>query len=685
LGRSSEHREGIGRKLPEEANLPDGSFRGTFFRFIVDQIREVIPTWIRQCRVQLNEGKFTVHLVPTTDLADPRFEELSKEISQRVASLAPNGVEFVICPRGTVLDLAHSSCAGESCVDVVGPFARLDTTRENREKLTNGMLQREVLRTLPSAVELVRDYRYRISLNQGVFDFLVLRGTVPAAKEADLQTWCRNFEERYGIVVFFDRLQAAHSTQQQLRRMVGATGVLGKDDAGSVQRVIDAFYGAVPNPSSYERAGSHLYEDLRNKGFVAIDASTTRDREDVVFAERISGSPDILLSVGFIDVTGIVKPGDSIDRYAERVGSTVYGKNRTVPTLGAVTAFGPASFRLNEERPAWLIELVISPEGAVTHSTVRHGLVRCAQHLSPEGFDQIVASGAAVDTPLALLAEVADRLRGRRSEAPSLIRVSSDGLASTVVGESMIGAKHYLAKFLESSGVPAIFKVHAPPTGKVRENFVTRLHERGLTNVTSEWFDDPLRLTGLLQALEDKGERSLLHEILDAFVLRSRFDTVNVGHRGIGVDAYLEIKPREATGLKNQFQLLAALHPDEVPLSVSELQAFAERRNRQRREQPGVSYRLRFLEELHEGLLQIGGKFRSQVIAERDGKLMIEVVGFERWGVFAATPEQRERYPVGSRIAVQLDGFDIEAMRFRFSKPTSEGAQNASEEEPLGD
>jgi hypothetical protein len=143
------------------------------------------------------------------------------------------------------------------------------------------------------------------------------------------------------------------------------------------------------------------------------------------------------------------------------------------------------------------------------------------------------------------------------------------------------------------------------------------------------------------------------------------YSTKNEGHFGLRLDGYLEIKPRDASGLANQFQL-SALFDGRAPLSALEMSRRAAVLNEKRWRRDELNYKLRFLEMLHGHLSDVDSKtFLASVVKTKKTTPYLEVDGFSKWGVLDGVPEG-EYLEKGAPVAVTLKGFDLNRMRFRF-------------------
>lgn len=564
-----------------------------------------------------------------------------------------------------------------------------DLKKKNRSApISTEALVEHVKRSLPLEVELLRPYRYQVVFPKGVFDFLVLDLSIPPQKEEALKFWRKYFQEKHGISVYIHRASSIANLRKEINDIAQGASLLIQKHASAIQWRIRHFYGDVPKLNDVVKtlAPPTNVEDLTDKPFIAIDEEGTADREDVVYAKRLR-TGDIKLYVGFIDVSWLVKPDTEVDLYAQRVALTLYGSRHVVSTLGPDIANGPGSFLLGEPRIAWVAELHITRNGDIKNvdrPKVYRALVKAHQHLSPSQVNAVLNGGRSRKGPLGALVDAASSLRMHRARMKRLIEITGEGAAGVVLSECMIAGNYAIAKYLlspavQALGVHAIFKVHTPPSHEIKKDLMRKLAEMKISAKIAD-FDDPLKFAALLERLENTGTsqaRAFSAHLLDIFLLRSSYDTINSGHHGVGREAYSKFKPREAVGLFNAYQLDAIDWmsrngnkpcPGHKPLTLDELNRRVRAANRKLREHTNVNRRLRFFENIEERLGWIGQTFRGKVVQLRDdSSLYVDIAQFTKWGYVAPLPADAVRPSVGEEIEVQLDGFNVERMRFQFS------------------
>ncbi len=535
-------------------------------------------------------------------------------------------------------------------------------------------------RELPVGLELHRAYHYQVPFSKkSRLDVVVLKLYCPPELEQKLTEWRLRMDDRFdSVTILVRRVTVDQNMVNHLRNRFRETSLLTDASVPTLRDMISSICGSRPTPPIIISAHQQCREDLTAIPFVAIDRPGTRDVEDLLHAER-KPNGEVIWRAAFINATGYVEPGSQLDRYALRVGSTIYGRSTTIPTLGDYLSHDLLSFRVGALRPAWVIEGRLTPRHVTTSSgrtrveytlqyKVRSGVVINRESIDPAGPIDTTAGGDAISKSLSALAEVSRILEQRRTSHPSLLRIEGEGAANKIVAETMIESKRILAQFLGNRhGVPTIYRVHHKPSAEVVNSFVKDLGDLGIPASPPD-FENPAEFAGILRSLENvesPDAQILLNTLIDTYLLRSMYSTKNEGHFGLRLDGYLEIKPRDASGLANQFQL-SALFDGRAPLSALEMSRRAAVLNEKRWRRDELNYKLRFLEMLHGHLSDVDSKtFLASVVKTKKTTPYLEVDGFSKWGVLDGVPEG-EFLEKGAPVAVTLKGFDLNRMRFRF-------------------
>jgi ribonuclease R len=304
--------------------------------------------------------------------------------------------------------------------------------------------------------------------------------------------------------------------------------------------------------------------DLRDVPLVTIDPEDARDHDDAVWAAP-DDHPDnpggFRLLVAIADVAHYVRPGDALDREAEKRGNSVYFPDRVVPMLPEAISNSLCSLRPHEDRPCLAIEMLIDRAGKKLRHRFLRGLMRSAARLT-YGQAQAAQDGRPDEVTAPLLEPVLKPLYGgfqallaariKRGtldlDLPERRVTLVDGAVARIeprvrldshrlVEEYMIAANVAAAEALEARRQPCMYRVHdAPDPVKVEalREFAASL---GLSLARGQ-----VIRPAVFARLLEQARRTPYAAMLNELVLRSQAQAVyspeNLGHFGLALRRY---------------------------------------------------------------------------------------------------------------------------------------------------
>lgn len=231
-------------------------------------------------------------------------------------------------------------------------------------------------------------------------------------------------------------------------------------------------------------------KDLRHLQWSSIDNKTSRDLDQVEWAEQLSNG-DIRVLVGIADVDAAVEKGSPIDRRAARNTVSVYTESEVFPMLPEQLSTDLTSLNENEDRLAVIADMVIMDNGDVPESTFYRAIIRNRAKLDyptvGEWFDddgpvpEKIADKPELIAQLELQRKAAERLHNYRLAKGALefesieseavvedgdvkeIRSVRPNSARRLIENFMVASNVEMAEFIESHGVASIRRVvHTP-------------------------------------------------------------------------------------------------------------------------------------------------------------------------------------------------------------------------------
>jgi ribonuclease R len=310
--------------------------------------------------------------------------------------------------------------------------------------------------------------------------------------------------------------------------------------------------------------------DLRSLATFTIDPPDARDFDDALSAEAV-GEDALRIWVHIADVSAYVRPGTLVDREAYRRATSVYVPGAVEPMLPEALSNRACSLVPGEDRLAVTVEFMLRGD-SVSDASFYRSVIRSDERLDYDFVDRIFAGSERAREPwakpLTYAREAAAALAARRASRGALLLGSAEPefefdkkgnvVASRAVPQTeshrviehlMIAANEQVARVLDESGAPALFRVHERPEAPAVERLFEQL-------ASLEVPTPPLPRGGMTsqQAADLVGEASQLVEhyvvarggqgrrALTRLVLRALkqayYDPRNLGHAGLQSPRY---------------------------------------------------------------------------------------------------------------------------------------------------
>ncbi|MGQ9509942.1 MAG: ribonuclease R [Thermodesulfobacteriota bacterium] len=313
-----------------------------------------------------------------------------------------------------------------------------------------------------------------------------------------------------------------------------------------------------PSPQDYEGRA-----DLRRLITFTIDGENARDFDDAISIER-EGEKRLKLYVSISDVSHYVREGSALDEEAYLRGTSVYFPDRAVPMFppelsNEICCLHPgvdrlaitAEMRFNEEGEQEGVRFypsVIRSDERLTYTLVRKLLLEKDQELRKR-YSRLIPI-------LELMEDLCQKLRRRRmergaldfdlpepevilnlqGEAEDIIRAERN-LAHQLIEEFMIAANEAVAHFIESRGIPFIYRIHEPPQKEAIEEFRRFVSLLGYRMRRDEEYSSKELQRVLLEA-KGKLEERVINNLLLRSMKWAKYSAKNLGHFGLASEAY---------------------------------------------------------------------------------------------------------------------------------------------------
>ena len=346
--------------------------------------------------------------------------------------------------------------------------------------------------------------------------------------------------------------------------------------------------------------------DLRDLLWSSIDNDTSRDLDQIEWAERVPGG--IRVRVGVADVSAAVAKDSPIDRHAADQTKPVYTATRNFPMLPIELSTDLTSLNENEDRPAMVAEFVVDAEGNLQQQSIYRALVHNRAQLAYskvgpwlEGAaapDPKVAASPDLQAQLRLQDEAALAIRAGRNKQGALdfrrieadpvvvnghvqeIRAIQRNRATDLIEDFMIAANETLAELLHSAGRSCIRRIVRSPERWAR---IVELVSRYGTQLPAE--PDSAALSACLrkqQAADPVHDPDIALAIIKLmgageYVVSRGSDAEPLGHFALAARDYTHSTApnRRFADLVNQRMVKAMLDNQPSPYTDDELNAIA--------------------------------------------------------------------------------------------------------------
>jgi len=364
------------------------------------------------------------------------------------------------------------------------------------------------------------------------------------------------------------------ATRPPLGRVVDVFGSI--DEPGVDTRVIIAKHG-LPDAHGEQAVaeagwlGQHVLPrdlegrtDFRSWPTVTIDGEHARDFDDAITLERLPNG-HFWLGVHIADVAHYVAEGCALDQEAYDRATSVYFPERALHMFPAELATGLCSLKPDVDRLVQSCVMEVDGQGQVVRYELHDGVIHSDARMTYTSVNAIITDGDAAEiarheplVPLFLgLRDLFAILNGRRHRRGSIdfdlpeaelvldeegrvseITQATRNVAHRIIEECMLLANETVARHLEESGVPALYRIHERPDPlKVAEfeGFVSGL---GYTLMATPGGVQPRDFQQLVERIAGLPVERPIALLMLRTMSQARYSPENVGHFGLAAPTY---------------------------------------------------------------------------------------------------------------------------------------------------
>ncbi len=301
--------------------------------------------------------------------------------------------------------------------------------------------------------------------------------------------------------------------------------------------------------------------DLRAFATVTIDGETARDFDDAI--SIVPEGSSYRLWVHIADVAHYVKSGSVLDNEAYERATSVYFPDAVLPMLPEKLSNGICSLKPHEDRLTLTAEMLFSSDGQMLFHELYESVICSDARMTYTAVQKIIEGDpetrAAYNTLLPEfeamdhLAKILRHVRFARGsldfDLPSpqiVIDASGETIdiireerqtANRLIEEFMLIANECVAKVLTTKGIPSLYRIHeAPPKERIADLRET-MQSFGL-KIKLEKEVTPKSLAEVLDAVKERPEEKLIHQVVLRAMQQARYSAENHGHFGLASEYY---------------------------------------------------------------------------------------------------------------------------------------------------
>jgi ribonuclease R len=497
-------------------------------------------------------------------------------------------------------------------------------------------------------------------------------------------------------------------------------------------------------------------EDFRHLPVVTIDGETAKDFDDAVYVEKLSDSR-YLLHVHIADVAHYVQPGSALDREGHLRSTSVYFPDRAVPMLPLELSNGICSLNPHTDRLVMSAIMEIDSLGEIVRSSIVPGVIHSAERMTYTSVFAVLSGDADACRQYAahvqhfrLMEELARVLIRHRESRGSVdfdlpeaeiefdaggqmigVTRSERNIAHRMIEEFMLAANQTVARYLETRGIPSLYRIHEKPDAQkvldfeqiaatfgyslgvelpAAERLRVRLRDekKRYPRFAERLKQADLKITSrhyqrLSQRLAGKPEERILSYLMLRSLKQARYAEENTGHFALAMPTYTHFTSpiRRYPDLIVHRVLKAALlaegagkpaalrQPSPLPgaafLSRDELRALGSETSEAERRAADAERELMDWKKVQFMAQRLGDEFEALIIGLTkngffvelqdlfvEGFVPLESLGFEPY-VYRESlraivcTASRRAFRIGDRLQVRLDRVDRISNKLQFS------------------
>lgn len=303
--------------------------------------------------------------------------------------------------------------------------------------------------------------------------------------------------------------------------------------------------------------------DMRDRTTMTIDPVDAKDFDDAIsFHPLENGNYEIGIHIA--DVSHYVREDDTIDKEAQKRGTSIYLVDRVIPMLPEELSNDLCSLRPNEDRLAFSAVFEMSTDGTVHNEWYGQTIIHSNKRFSYEEAQQVLdtKSGPMLEE-LSTLMDIGRLLRKERYQEGAIafdqpevkfeldqtgkpIRVYAKVRTETMlmIEDYMLLANRRVAEFVynhtkkQGRDAAFVYRIHDVPDPEKIEELGIFLNALGHEFKTHKGVVNARDINKLLKEIEGTPEENLIKTATIRSMAKAIYSTKNIGHFGLAFKYY---------------------------------------------------------------------------------------------------------------------------------------------------
>ncbi len=364
------------------------------------------------------------------------------------------------------------------------------------------------------------------------------------------------------------------------------TETLGKagDHETEMQAIIRSGGHSEQFPPEVARAGRELYErreeifkeaveatkgehplrrDMRDRTTMTIDPVDAKDFDDAISFHTLENG-QFEIGIHIADVSHYVREDDTIDKEAQKRGTSIYLVDRVIPMLPEELSNDLCSLRPNEDRLAFSAVFHMSMDGTIHDEWYGQTIIHSNKRFSYEEAQEVLDTkeGPLLEE-LTVLMDIGRTLRKERYQEGAIafdqpeVKFELDGTGKPIrvyakirtetmlmIEDYMLLANKRVAEFVynhtkkQGRDAAFVYRIHDVPDPEKIEELGIFLNALGHEFKTHKGMVNARDINKLLKDIEGTPEENLIKTATIRSMAKAIYSTRNIGHFGLAFKYY---------------------------------------------------------------------------------------------------------------------------------------------------